>query len=357
MTEMPLTIGVLTIPDRLPLLENLGDSLSSAINYYGGCVEVLVAGEGVGPAADTLDRALPCPVDHIETDGTAPVGRHRLIEAASTEWMLFFDDDCRVDKRTLAVYGNAIQSAAENVAVVYGPLIFEGKRSWAFEAYRFTPFIHPLQIAAWRERVEWAPTANAAFSVSDVRAVGNFDIENPAAVSGEDVDIGLRLNDAGYKLITESEAKVYHTTESWNGIAGNIRRVYTYGLSEAWLAQRYPDRTESLFSLPIAGIVIVLIFSITFFTIPLMCIAWVLGLSLQRMTNDPTTSLKAYALADVYQAVNYVGFARGTFRGEGKIRNLTRRFMFYRHGYIHRRIQEEGVWHKSDNHIDESPSK
>lgn len=351
MSEIPFTVGILTVPDRSSLLDNLAKSLSTAINCYNGHVEVLVAGEDIGAAADSLDQALPCPVNQIETDGSAPVGRHRLIEAASTEWLLFVDDDCRVEKKLLTTYSNTIQSASSNVAAIYGPLVFEGQRSSAFEAFRFTQFVHPLQIAAWRERVEWAPTANVAFSVSDVRAVGNFDTENPAPVSGEDVDIGLRLNAAGYDLITDSDAKVYHTTKSWNRVVGNIRRVYTYGLSEAWLVQRYPNRTEPVFKLPVTVIMISIISFITLFTIPLVCIVWAFSLWLQKMTTDPTTSLKAYALADIYRAVNYVGFAHETFRGKGAVRNLTRRFVFYRHKYINSQIQQEGVWHEADNPI------
>lgn len=356
MSETSLTVGILTVPGRLSLLSRLADSLSDAIDYYEGQVEVLVAGKGIDAAVDTLNQALPSSVDHIKTDGTAPSGRHQLIEAASTEWLLFIDDDCRVDETILTAYDNAITSASGSVAAIYGPLIFEGNRSVAFEAYRFTPFIHPLQIAAWRDRAEWAPTANAAFSVSDVSAVGNFDTDNPIAVSGEDVDIGLRLNEAGYDLITTSEAKVYHTTESWNSVAGNIHRVYTYGLSEAWLAQRYPDRTELMFdSVTSAGSTVAgVILSLAFFSVPFLCLAWVLSLVFRKMTIDPTTSLIAFTLADVYRAVNYMGFARETIRENGTMQDLVRRFVFYRHSYIHPRIRNNGVWHELDKSADGS---
>lgn len=361
MTKTPLTIGILTIPGRLSLLEKLAESLSTAVDCYEGPVEVLVAGEEVDSAVSMLDEVLGCPVSHIETDGTAPLGRHRLIEAAETEWLLFLDDDCRVDESLLVAYNDAIQSVAEDVAAIYGPLIFEGRRSTAFEAYRFTPFVHPLQIAKWKNNVEWAPTANAAFSVPDVQAVGNFDVENPVAVSGEDVDVGLRLNAAGHNLVTAPEAEVYHSTESWNDLVGNIQRVYTYGLSEAWLVQRYPERTESLLCSVadgiIGGLVMIGILSsmVTLLTIPLLCLAWVLGLLLRKIKTDPTTPLVAYVLADVYRIVNYLGYARGTVRVNGTIRNLTRRFIFYRHNYVHPRIKKKGVWYQANDQEDDSP--
>lgn len=361
MTKIPLTIGILTIPGRLSFLEKLAGSLSNAVDYYEGSVEVLIAGEEVDSAVSMLDEVLACPVSHIETDGTAPVGRHRLVEAAETEWLLFLDDDCRVDESLLVAYNDAIQSAAEDVAAIYGPLIFEGRRSTAFEAYRFTPFVHPLQIAKWRNNVEWAPTANAAFSVPDVRAVGNFDVENPAAVSGEDVDIGLKLNAADHDLVTAPEAKAYHSTESWNELAGNIRRVYTYGLSEAWLVQRYPERTGPLLCSVadriIVGLVMIGILSsmATLFLVPLFCLAWVLGLWFRKVRTDPTTPLAAYAIADGYRIVNYLGYARGTVRVNSAMQNLTQRFIFYRHNYIHPRIKKKGVWYETNDLEDDAP--
>ncbi len=351
--EPSITIGILTIPGRLSLLENLAESLVDAVEYYEGSVEVLVAGNGVEEAVSVLNERLQCKVEFVETDGTAPAGRAQLIDTAATDWLLFVDDDCRVDETLLAAYGETIQSATDDVAAIYGPLVFEGQRSVAFEAYRFTPFVHPLQVAVWRDTVEWAPTANAAFSVPDVQAVGNFDTDNPIVVSGEDVDIGLRLKSAGYTLTTAPEAKVYHMTDSWNGVIDNIQRAYTYGLSEAWLAQQYPNRTEPRFGLSTDNVAenlttIGLLLSVPFLTLPLACLVWLIGLTLRKATTDQTTSIIAYALSDVYQLMNYLGYARETVREGGAIRDLTRRFVFYKHSYVHPRVPKNGVWHNDD---------
>ena len=354
MTETPpLTIGILTIPDRLHLLESLAASLSDAMDNYDSNIEILVAGNSIDPAAELLRDVVTCPVSKIETDGTAPAGRHRIIETARTDWVLFVDDDCRVDIRLLIAYANEIEKADETTGAVYGPLIFEGPRSRAFEAYRFTPFIHPLQIAMWRDEVEWAPTANALFSTSAVRDVGNFDIENPIAVSGEDVNIGLRLEAAGYDLLTAPTAKVYHTTESWNGVRDNLRRCYTYGLSEAWLVHQYPDRTRPLggqaLSISLAsGLLIFWVVIFTLFTIPLLFLIWGIRLAYRWSTIDSDTSLLSYALADCYSLANSIGYVRQTVHSEAPLGQVTRRFKFYSYPYLHTRIREEGVWHASD---------
>ena len=219
-------------------IRELVESLKLAIaEYRGPCTVVCVAHTTGGTPQYLPKRLGSAPVLRVEFGGRAPAGRRLAAEATTAPWVLFVDDDCLVDSGILTAYAEKVRSVGEGgTAAIFGLTKFVGKTSTAFRACWLTPFVHPFQIAAMYDEVEWAPTSNSLFSQKALAAVGGFDTSNPVRMSGEDVDIGLRFRAAGLRCYTCPESIVAHTTATWSSLWGNVQRFLNYGRSEAWLA-------------------------------------------------------------------------------------------------------------------------
>lgn len=81
------------------------------------------------------------------------------------------------------------------------------------------------------------PTANAAFRRAALEKVGGFDASCRTA---EDVDVAIRLANAGYELWYESSAKVLHYPRATLG--GMLRQWYSYGLGHALLIKKHSPK-------------------------------------------------------------------------------------------------------------------
>lgn len=353
------TIGVLTTGQRNTAFARLLDSIEVARDRYSGDVELVVGTDSPDDVSEIVSEA-DIQTRMVETAGTAPAGRSKLVRIADTRWLLFVDDDCVVDCDILTEYASVLETTEKDVGAVYGMVEFAGPRTTAFDAYRFTPFIHPFQIASTRKTVEWGTTANAVVSVPRVRSVGNFDRSNPASVSGEDVDIGIRLRKAGYQCITHRNAIVEHTTETWNSLVGNLNRCYHYGTSEAWLSRTYEHRRRPLLSFDgvLSGAVAAVglfVFALCFSVLAVA--SWGVSRTAQWFVSYRPASLRAYLLADVYFLANYIGYMRQIVFGPASARLVFVRFVFYSHPFQQERIRDDGVSGPSNrSSIDDSKS-
>jgi len=81
-------------------------------------------------------------------------------------------------------------------------------------------------------------TANVSAKTGLVRAVGGFD-EAFRRAAGEDIELGLRLDDAGMRLAYDPDAVAehYHPTD----LAGLLRRMWVVGRANAQIVERFPE--------------------------------------------------------------------------------------------------------------------
>jgi cellulose synthase/poly-beta-1,6-N-acetylglucosamine synthase-like glycosyltransferase len=77
---------------------------------------------------------------------------------------------------------------------------------------------------------------------------------------GEDVDLGYRIQQKGYKIRCNSNAVVFHPREALRGWSGLIERAFRWGRAEAHLLSRH--REKSFFDIPKSA----LLFSILLIT-------------------------------------------------------------------------------------------
>ena len=69
--------------------------------------------------------------------------------------------------------------------------------------------------------------------------MGGFDTSLPR-YGGEDVDLGLRLSDQGFRIITAPGAIAEHAIETWSTWRQNLRRLWSFGLADYHLLVRHP---------------------------------------------------------------------------------------------------------------------
>jgi len=180
---------------------------------------------------------------YLVAPGDEATGRNMVVKHSNTNWILFLDDDCIPYSNILEIYYECIlNNNNSNIGAIYGLTEFVGKITKSFRACYLTPFIYPFTIALSDDNPDWGPTVCSLFKKEAFNNVYGFDENCPVPVSGTDVDIGIRLNIMGYKTIMCPDAKVMHTTDTWNSFIGNLKRFFVWGRSEVFLVQTHPDR-------------------------------------------------------------------------------------------------------------------
>jgi GT2 family glycosyltransferase len=170
-----------------------------------------------------------CEIRYVWTR-TRGVARARNIAlaAARNELLVLTDDDMLATPTWLESIVEALVAAGPQ-SVVTGKVI----PTEAEVPSGFAPSTHkdiPATVYAGRVGIDVLFTGNMAIHRSALAAVGGFDerlgpgTHFPAA---EDNDLGLRLLEAGYRIVYTPEAVLYHRT--WRAGGERLRVMWNYG--------------------------------------------------------------------------------------------------------------------------------
>ncbi len=190
-----ITLAVVTYNQVAYLRDFIGNYLRFARPEV---VPLLVVNDGsTDGTRDFLDGL---PSTHIRVENLSHVSaahaRNHALAIVPTPWLAFSDSDCRLDAEYFALLAEVPRKFPDCAAVegaVHAP---EGPRP---------PFSHSLS----NRTGGMFATANMIFRVEATRRVGGFDEGFPVNFR-EDVDLGLRLLEAGEKIEFCSELKVVH---------------------------------------------------------------------------------------------------------------------------------------------------
>lgn len=245
--------------------------------------------------------------DEIDTEHTWP--RTRIIASgvvgpaekrdlaliyAKGDILAFIDDDAYPDpmwlEKTLphfndprvgAVGGPAITPHNDGILAKASGGVFESLLGGGFTRNRYLPIGAPRPIDDW-------PTVNLLVRKDVFEKIGGFDT---SYWPGEDTKLCLDIIEAGYTIMYEPDAIVYHHRRG--DIVKHLKQIGNYGIHRGYFAKKYPRTScklsyfiPSFFVLYLLLLLMVIIFFkdgllIAFFTIPLAI--YIVGLLLDAI--------------------------------------------------------------------------
>ena len=170
--------------------------------------------------------------------GSISEKRNYGIKVAKFPIVLFIDSDCEVVPGILREH--IVSYTEENIGGVLGLTNFTGKKNWVWKAIEKTSFHIAFSFAKRMDYALWGPCINISFRKDIIEKVGGFRTEFPFDFSGEDVDIGLRINELGYKIKCNANAIVNHSRETWSNFWGFCRKIFRWGRTDFHILKMHP---------------------------------------------------------------------------------------------------------------------
>lgn len=241
---MPAADGIsIIIPTagRVNLVEALLLSIANTARKCPFAVEVILADSSSDAEKGAIARVanlhgaavVPAPPHHPGLARNAGVAHARF------DLLLFVDSDVTIAAGAIQAHYDALLAGADACA---GMVEFTGHPSFAWRCVEAMQMMLPFRYPLIAETAPWAPTANISFRKDRFLSVGGFDPHLPP-YGGEDVDLGFRFSDAGFRVQTSAHAVVRHSIETWAYWSQNIPRLASYGRADFYLIERHPART------------------------------------------------------------------------------------------------------------------
>ncbi|MFO0756275.1 MAG: glycosyltransferase [Byssovorax sp.] len=209
--------------------------------------EVLVVDDGSrkDPRPILLAKARPyrLVVERQENRGPA-AARHRGAELAGGDVIVFLDDDIDPDPHLLEEHLEAHEATPR--AVVLGCIRSSHKLDRLplferFHANKLDDFYASLRATGRAPLGRELCAANFSLRRADYFAVGGF---SPGLLRSEDLELGLRLEEAGVKFLFCDAACAVHDSDHGD-LAGWLRRAFNYGRSDQQIARMHPDNPDA----------------------------------------------------------------------------------------------------------------
>jgi GT2 family glycosyltransferase len=183
------------------------------------------------------------------------------IKQAKYSIILFIDSDCEATMNLLSEHAQCY-SRDGSIGGVVGVTRFAGPRSSLWRVVERTSLLDAFTYAERHASVPWGPTCNISYRRDVLDVVGLFDESFPFRLGGDDTDLGLRVTDAGYRIICNPQAVVEHAPETWDGVPLIVRRVFRWGRMHFHLIRKHPHRVY--FDFPkLSAIFVLLIVGLT----------------------------------------------------------------------------------------------
>jgi glycosyltransferase involved in cell wall biosynthesis len=246
---------------RAHLVERLLQSLHLARSHFTGESEVLIFDSST-PAQSSLISAA-CQRWHAEyCESANDVRRKRNcgIRRARYDIVFFIDSDCEAEAETLNQHWATHQNDDSRIAAVLGLTQWTGEANVMSRVFCYAPsFSAAFSFAAWMKEAPWGTCTNLSVRRETLLAIGGFDETSPLIVYGEDVDLGLRLNKAGFTIKCNCQAIVQHNREPLSTFSAALRKAFRTGRADYHLGMRHPERLTAEFPWPIATALLLLV--------------------------------------------------------------------------------------------------
>jgi hypothetical protein len=188
-------------------------------------------------------RRLCAAAGAIYLRGPRRVGAKRNVGARVARYgvIAFIDSDCIPTPQLLTHHLRAYD-APGRVGAVAGPVVAAPGTSFAARVARYARDVNaPFGWAMRYTQLGWAPTANLSVAAEAFRAAGGFDEHSATVNGGEDVDLGVRMTAAGWRIVGSPAATVQHGGAP-DPVQVLLRKALRYGRADAYLRERHPQR-------------------------------------------------------------------------------------------------------------------
>jgi GT2 family glycosyltransferase len=202
-----------------------------------GPLQITVVDDGSpsGTYADAAER-FPDVVWMQQHRAGPAAARNRGWRASTGEVVVFVDDDCVLERDTLARL-QAEMADADAVGATIEPLT---------TGHVVADFMHAEHLVTHKVEdgaVRWLVTACMAMRSSVLEEVDGFD-EHFSHAGGEDADLSLRLRRGGYRLAVSEDAVARHDHRA--GLRDLVRTYYRHGTAQRHLAHEHTERQAEL---------------------------------------------------------------------------------------------------------------
>lgn len=241
MNNISFSIVVAT-KGRVQLLVELIESVAVARkNYPGECEFIIVDDSSEKEKREIIEACEKYDCKYFYYENAVSAKRNYGVQQAKNDVILFLDSDCIATENILNEY--AKKYSDPEVAAVAGPLTFVGEDTWFWKAIEATPYLTCFYLPKYVDNLEWGVTANFSVKRDVFNEVGGFD-SNFKKPAGEDVDLGLMIREAGYKICGSAESGVFHSKKTWIPFKAMWRRLKFYGAADCDLTMKHPKLSE-----------------------------------------------------------------------------------------------------------------
>lgn len=186
----------------------IGQTIEAILSQSRPPDDVILIDDGSTDASAEIISGYPVRlVRHAKNQGLS-AGRNTALENTRTEYIVYVDADAYADPEMLAALEEEFCQAGADP-------MFAGAGGQGLEAVQDTVYDHWRSLHASQsfgpqriERMEYLAGLCMGYRTHVLKEAGGF--YPMFRTNGEDMDMGWRLNDAGYHLIYTPKARVYH---------------------------------------------------------------------------------------------------------------------------------------------------
>ncbi len=199
--------------------------------------EVVVVDDGSAPHTyDEVQAAYPSVIWLRQPRSGPATARNTGWQASTGDVVVFIDDDCVLAAGALSLLQEAL-TVLDAAGATIEPL---------HSGHLVADFMHAEHLVTHKMQdgeVRWLVTACLAVRRAALEVVGGFD-EQLTSAGGEDVDLSLRLKEAGFRLGVAPAAVALHDHRA--SLRLLVRTYYRHGTGQRRLATRHPERRTDL---------------------------------------------------------------------------------------------------------------
>ena len=193
-------------------------------------VEIIVVDNGSTDSTSAILASYDAQITVLfEKKRGAAAARNTGLRAAKGETIAFIDADCIADPDWLSKLIEPLRNS--QIGIVGGRILARGRPN-KIEAFGETIHDHNLSING--SSPPHAMTANCSARLAVLQSVGFFDEK---FLRAQDCDLSYRVVQAGYKLVYEQAAVVYHKNKKT--ASGLFMEGYTHGFHSVQLNKKH----------------------------------------------------------------------------------------------------------------------